>query len=667
MLKKGCLLVVLLAFFLPLASAQANELFDYHGLTLDLLITNNFKVMPTSADYFIDFVSAKLTWYPKEDYRQEIEFITTEPEAAFKDDEGFLFEWDKPAQNDFFIEQKSRINTKSDFVYVQEKVDFPLIDLDPSYSAYLVPRDIIDITEEIKQKASELVQGEDDLYSAVFKIARWVEQNVEYNLSTITSEANQKASWVLENKRGVCDEITSIFIAMCRSLGIPARFVTGISYSNINLQNDGWGPHGWAEVYFPGFGWVPFDVTYKEFGYIDATHIKLKTTFDAKEVSIDYSTKSRNTDITPGHLDFEVDIASEDYKTGPMIEMKAEVAEKEVGFGSYDLLTLTVKNRFGYYLTTKLQLANVNELEILSENPQVVLLMPREERKIYWIVKINPNLDRDFMYTFPLNVKANHNEKAEISIKSASRFKVYSEFYARALMVPDSKLNKPYSDNVIIICSLDRTSIYINETINAKCLLENKGDFTLGNLKICFDTSCSSTKVAVGGNGTYEYNKNFSTLGVKTLVFKAENELVEKAYYLTVDIKDVPLVEIMNLSFPSSISYEDSSEIKFIVKRKSNTEPRNMKISIEHKLLSEEWHVPIMDKDYGFTVLLKGEGLNLNKNDFRIRVVYNDEQGKEYSSEENFSIMLNNPNLFQKLMIWLRMLEKKASGWFSNI
>ena len=160
---------------------------------------------------------------------------------------------------------------------------------------------MIDINDEIRQIASSIVQGEDDLYTAVFKLAEWVENNVEYELSTLTAEATQKASWVVDNKKGVCDEITSLFISMSRSLGIPARFVTGISHSNINLQNQGWDLHGWAEVYFPGFGWVPFDVTYKELGFVGTTHIKLKTTLDSREVSINYATRSRNTQIKPGY------------------------------------------------------------------------------------------------------------------------------------------------------------------------------------------------------------------------------------------------------------------------------------------------------------------------------------------------------------------------------
>ena len=91
---------------------------------------------------------------------------------------------------------------------------------------YLEAGEVIDSENAgIGRQASKIAEGEDDLYGVVYNLATWVEENVDYDLSTLTAESSQKASWVLENRRGVCDEMTSLFIAMCRSLGIPAKFV----------------------------------------------------------------------------------------------------------------------------------------------------------------------------------------------------------------------------------------------------------------------------------------------------------------------------------------------------------------------------------------------------------------------------------------------------------
>ena len=60
---------------------------------------------------------------------------------------------------------------------------------------------------------------------------------------------------------------------MLRSIGIPARFVTGTASSGTIAE--GWGNHGWAEVYFPEKGWIPWDVTFGQYGWVDSSHLKL--------------------------------------------------------------------------------------------------------------------------------------------------------------------------------------------------------------------------------------------------------------------------------------------------------------------------------------------------------------------------------------------------------
>jgi len=670
MVRKFIVYAVLLALLLNLVAAQSDELFDFHALTLDFVISNNFSVVPTSTDSFLDYASADLSWYPREDYRQKTIYITTEPESKFSEDQGFLFEWRNPAQTNFLIAETAEINAKNEFVPITKKIDFPLKDLDPEYSQYLAPQEIIDINDKIRQTASQVVQGETDYYSAVFKIAEWVGDYVEYNLSSITAEAAQKASWVMDNRQGVCNEISSLFISMCRSLGIPARFVTGLSYSNVNLQNNGWGPHGWAEVYFPGTGWVPFDVTYKEMGYVDATHIKLKTSLDAKEISINYATKSRDTDIQPGQLQFDVNVTGNDYQVKPVVSMEAEVAEPQVGFGSYNLLIVTVKNLKDYYATTRIGLANVNDLEIMGDNFQAVVLGPGEEKKIYWMIQVSPDVPKGFIYTFPLKLTASFGEEAETSFKAAELGEDYSEEYMRTLMIaeqPETNSTTSYSNNVLLACSVGNDKIYLNESTNVNCTVQNNGSADLSKIQICLDKNCASGMVPSQGMAGYDYSERFDTFGIKTLVFRVFNELIDKSYYAIIDVQDKPLLEISNLTFPERINYNESSEIKFFVKKKSNSSPKNVKIVLEHELMHEEWNVPALEQDYEFRVLIKGENLYFGQNDFKIKITYQDEKGNPFGIYQNFSINLNNPTLLQKLRIWLNLLDYEISQWLSKI
>lgn len=61
-------------------------------------------------------------------------------------------------------------------------------------------------------------------------------------------------------KRGVCQDISHIFIASARGLGIPARYVSGYLHRSDGMNEQQAG-HAWAEAFVDGLGWVGFDAT----------------------------------------------------------------------------------------------------------------------------------------------------------------------------------------------------------------------------------------------------------------------------------------------------------------------------------------------------------------------------------------------------------------------
>ena len=67
---------------------------------------------------------------------------------------------------------------------------------------------------------------------------------------------------VLELRAGVCQDFAHLFIAAARSMGVPARYVSGY----IHIPGDGGvtegASHAWAEAWVPGAGWVGFDATH---------------------------------------------------------------------------------------------------------------------------------------------------------------------------------------------------------------------------------------------------------------------------------------------------------------------------------------------------------------------------------------------------------------------
>lgn len=63
----------------------------------------------------------------------------------------------------------------------------------------------------------------------------------------------------LARREGACRDLAALFMAACRRVGIPARFVSG--YQADPPQEEQHDLHAWAEVYLPGAGWRGYDPT----------------------------------------------------------------------------------------------------------------------------------------------------------------------------------------------------------------------------------------------------------------------------------------------------------------------------------------------------------------------------------------------------------------------
>jgi len=67
----------------------------------------------------------------------------------------------------------------------------------------------------------------------------------------------------LKERRGVCQDFAHIFIALVRPLGVPARYVSGYLFRDVDSHDrstDG-ATHAWVEALLPELRWVGFDPT----------------------------------------------------------------------------------------------------------------------------------------------------------------------------------------------------------------------------------------------------------------------------------------------------------------------------------------------------------------------------------------------------------------------
>jgi thiaminase len=132
-------------------------------------------------------------------------------------------------------------------------------------ASYLNPSpEIQSDNKMIAKEARAIVGGEQDAYKAAVAINRWVYSNIKKKLVDSFTAVD-----VLLSKEGECQSHANLFVAMARSLGIPARVAAGIVYSS---EHEGFLYHAWVEVY--AGSWINMDPTLGQ-NLADATHVKL--------------------------------------------------------------------------------------------------------------------------------------------------------------------------------------------------------------------------------------------------------------------------------------------------------------------------------------------------------------------------------------------------------
>jgi hypothetical protein len=119
-------------------------------------------------------------------------------------------------------------------------------------------------TREVRELAASLVKkAGKHPWDQAKAFADWVPQNIRPQLGSYTS-----VSTALETKRGDCEEMAGVFVALCRAVGIPARLV--------------WIPnHTWAEFFLADAEkqghWIPAHTAcYKWFGWNGAHELVLQ-------------------------------------------------------------------------------------------------------------------------------------------------------------------------------------------------------------------------------------------------------------------------------------------------------------------------------------------------------------------------------------------------------
>lgn len=124
----------------------------------------------------------------------------------------------------------------------------------------------VEIEVEPWRLAVDATVGLTDAWQAALALMRFVHGFLKYEPHS--THAHTHMSDVISQKRGVCQDFAHLMIGLCRSLNIPARYVSGYLATETASAS-----HAWVEVFIPGPGWRALDPTHNR--QIDGTYVKI--------------------------------------------------------------------------------------------------------------------------------------------------------------------------------------------------------------------------------------------------------------------------------------------------------------------------------------------------------------------------------------------------------
>ena len=123
------------------------------------------------------------------------------------------------------------------------------------------------LPERVRQLSKQLTDGKRNPYDKAQAIETYL-RSYEYDLNVSAPPAGVDVAdyFLFDLKKGYCDYYATSMVVLARASGLPARFVSGYSPGSYDAANARYvvrelNAHSWAEIYFPGIGWIEFEPT----------------------------------------------------------------------------------------------------------------------------------------------------------------------------------------------------------------------------------------------------------------------------------------------------------------------------------------------------------------------------------------------------------------------
>lgn len=143
-------------------------------------------------------------------------------------------------------------------------------------SSHYVPLEV----ELWREAQDALSDGRGDVWTDVRRLGQHVYRTFAYKPKT--TGVNTRATEALKLRTGVCQDFAHVHLGLCRSVGLPARYVSGYFFNNTRRPGEIEASHAWIEAYIPGHGWSAYDPTHDRIA--DERYVKVAVGRDYADI-----------------------------------------------------------------------------------------------------------------------------------------------------------------------------------------------------------------------------------------------------------------------------------------------------------------------------------------------------------------------------------------------
>ena len=150
------------------------------------------------------------------------------------------------------------------------------------HGEYLADSHYVPLAVELWRETQDVFaeSGRRDPWTDTLRLGNHVYQTFTYRQSV--TGVHTLATDALKIRAGVCQDFAHVLLGLCRSAGMPARYVSGYFLNRSKRPGEVEASHAWIEVLVPNYGWAAFDPTHNR--PCDDRYVKLAAGRDYADI-----------------------------------------------------------------------------------------------------------------------------------------------------------------------------------------------------------------------------------------------------------------------------------------------------------------------------------------------------------------------------------------------